>query len=94
VKLSLRDVRRIADDVAKRRTPPLDVVAVKRSQEGSSYTEVLLTTCGFDDEPCRLLVGVSSDISESECQQVIEARLRQHLAEHRRMTVSAPNPTA
>jgi hypothetical protein len=82
-RLSLSDIRRIAETVAKTQTPPLDVVGARHSQEGTSYTEVLLTIRGCRTEPCRVLVGVAGHMSEPECRRVIEAKLNEHLADHK-----------
>ena len=82
--LTLGDVERIAADVAKVMQPPLDVVGATGSEE--AYAEVLLTTRGCREEPCRVLLGVNRELSESDCRHDVEVRLRQHLIEHRQAT--------
>ena len=84
VGLTLDDVERIAADVARAMRPTLDVVGVTGSEE--AYAEVLLTIRGCQEEPCRVLLGVNRESSESDCRHDIEARLRQHLIEHREST--------
>jgi hypothetical protein len=62
--------------------PPLEVVGVASGRGGSAYAEVILTVRGCRVEPCRVIVGISRNASEAECQAAIQARLRQHLDEH------------
>jgi hypothetical protein len=79
----LTDVRRIAADVAKEQDPRLEVVGATAGEGESTYAEVILTVRGCRAEPCRVMIGVSRDVSEPECRGNVTARLREHLAEHR-----------
>jgi len=81
--LPLSEVRRISADVAQRQSPPLDVVAATRAGEDSSYAEVILTIRGCRTEPCMVVIGVSRNASEPEFRDSVDARLREHLNEHR-----------
>jgi hypothetical protein len=81
--LKLTEVRRIAADVARHEKPPLDVVGVIAGEGDSQYAEVILTIRGCQTEPCRMMIGVRREASESECRRAVEARLREHLIEHR-----------
>jgi hypothetical protein len=83
VLLTLTDVRRLAVDAAREQHPPLQVVGVASAGGGSAYAEVILMVRGCRVEPCRVIVGVSRNASEAECREAIQARLQQHLDEHR-----------
>jgi hypothetical protein len=88
--LSLKDIRRIADNVAAAHAPPLDVIAIRHAQEGSSYTEVLLALRESRIEPCRILVGISAYLSEIR----LPARCRVEATAPRRpptLTASSPD---
>ena len=75
--LTLTDVHRIVADVAREKDPPLEVVAAIPADGGSMYTEVVLTVPGCQVEPCRLIVGVSRNMSEPECRRAVKERLEQ-----------------
>jgi hypothetical protein len=85
-RLTLTDVRRIATDVAHALRPSLDVVGVRHSQEGRSYTEVFLTSNDSRPERSRVIVGLHGDLSASECRQAIETELHRYLADLRPLT--------
>ena len=74
--LSLIDVKRIATDVARQRDPALEVVAATPGEEGTGYSELIITVQGSHREPCRLLIGVNRDATERE----IRERFEEHLA--------------
>ena len=53
--LSLQDVQKITDDVARELNPSLAVLAATTAEGGSEYTEVTLTLRGCATEPARRL---------------------------------------
>ena len=76
--LSLSDVRRIVSEVARTKTPTLEVVAARAGRE-SSYTEVILNVRGCGAEPCQMVMGVSRDASETEFRQTVGEQLAEDL---------------
>jgi hypothetical protein len=80
--LSLKDVRRIASDIARVQRPPLEVVAAMPAGE-RTYAEVILTIRGCRTEPCRVIVGVSRNTTEAECRAAVKAALEEHFTVHR-----------
>ena len=80
--VSLNDLQRIAADVARQADDRLEVVAAIPAEGSPVYTEVMLTLRGCRLEPCRMMVGVRRDASESEIRHAVADRLRQHLDEH------------
>lgn len=79
--LTLSDVRRIAGQVAKQQTPPLEVVGAVSGEGAAIYAEVIMTVSGCHVEPCQLVIGVSRVASETECREAVQARLQEHLRE-------------
>jgi len=80
--LTLKDVRRIASEVARQENPALEVIGATSTGDRSAYTEVMLTIRGCRVEPCRVMIGVSRNASEAELRQSVADRLRAHAAEH------------
>lgn len=80
--LTLKEVRRIASEVAQQENPALEVISATSSGDLSAYTEVMLTIRGCRAEPCRLMIGVSRNASEAEFRHAVADRLRAHAAEH------------
>jgi glycerate kinase len=80
--LALKDVRRIASEVAQQQNPALEVISATSADGGSGYAEVMLTVRGCRAEPCRVMIGVSRNASEAELRQAVADRLRAHAAEH------------
>lgn len=80
--LTLKEVRRIASEVARQENPALEVISTTSSGDLSAYTEVMLTIRGCRAEPCRLMIGVSRNTTEAELRQALADRLRAHAAEH------------
>jgi len=64
--LTLTDVRRIASDVAQHEDPNLDVVGVTPREGSSTSAEVIFVSRACDQEPCRVVIGVSRRLSEDE----------------------------
>jgi len=81
--VTLTDVQRIAADVARQEDRRLEVVAAIPAQGEAAYAEVALTIRGCRAEPCRMMIGVSRNASESDIRATVTDRLRQHLDEHR-----------
>ena len=80
--VTLNDLQRIAADVARQEDDRLEVVAAIPAEGSPAYTEVMLTLRGCKVEPCRMMIGVRRDASESEIRETVTDRLRQHLDEH------------
>ncbi len=55
------------------------MMGVTPAEGESSYAEVMLTVAGCHVEPCRMVIGVSRDVSERECRRAVEQRLQAHL---------------
>lgn len=80
--LTLADVQRIATEVATWERADLSV-AVTRAEGESAYAELIVTLLGCAVEPCRILIGVDRDMTESQFRVAVHDDLRQHLQEHR-----------
>ena len=80
--LTLKDVRRVASEVARQENPSLEVISATSSGGESGYAEVMLTFQGCRAEPCRVMIGVSRNASEAELRRAVAERLRAHAAEH------------
>ena len=76
--LELAEVRRIAEDVVRKEDPALEVIEATTAEGGAAYTEVTLTIRGCEEEPCRLVIGISRDAGESALRSTIVSRLREH----------------
>jgi hypothetical protein len=76
--LSLKDVRRIAQDVVTERNANLKVVGVSKS-EGGSYIEVVVIDAKCTDEPCRLVIGGDRRKSESAFRTAMQVQLQDQL---------------
>lgn len=81
--VTLTEVQRIAADVARRQDRRLEVIGAVPAEGEPVYAEVILTLRGCQAEPCRIMIGVRRDSSESEIRDAVTDRLRQHLDEHR-----------
>jgi hypothetical protein len=79
--LSLSDVQRIAVDVAQQQQLDLDVIGVTRREGSSTSAEVVFAVRDCGGEPCRVVIGVSRQISEGECRGMVRTRLQERLAE-------------
>jgi len=86
VSFTLSDVQRIAADVARQQDGRLEVVGAVPAQGEAGYTEVILTLrgCQADEEPCRMMIGVTRDASESQIRRAVTKSLREHLDDHPR----------
>jgi hypothetical protein len=78
--LTLTEVRRIASDVARHDYPDVDVLGVTPREGSSTSAEVIFAIRACDHEPCRVLIGVSRQISEGECRGTVRAQLHERLA--------------
>jgi hypothetical protein len=81
--LDVADVTRIATQVVRDQSLPLNVIGAVRGGDDSDYVEILLTVSGCASAPCQLTVGVFRNVSEEDLSTDIETRLRRHLDEHR-----------
>src|SRR5262245_43765308 len=81
--LTLNDVRRIAMDVAAQQHPSLDVIGVTTREGSSGSAEVILALRDCQNEPCRMVIGVSRQISEVECRGAVRTRIQEHLRSKR-----------
>ena len=77
--LTLTDVRRIASDVAQHEDPDLDVAGVTPREGSSTSAEVIFVSRACDQEPCRVVIGVSRRLSEDECRGTVQRRLKERL---------------
>ena len=77
--LSLKDVRRIAQDVVTAQDPNLNVVGVSRSEGGSAYIEVVVIDAKCAEEPCRLVIGGDRRKSESASRAAMQQQLQEQL---------------
>lgn len=80
--LALSDVRRIANDVARRHDHSISVAGVT-VEGGAAYAEVIVTLEQCAQEPCLLNIGIPRDVSEAAFERLMDERLRDHLASHR-----------
>jgi hypothetical protein len=78
--LTLTDVRLIASEVARHEDPNLDVVGVTLREGSSSSAEVIFADRACDEEPCRVVIGVSRRLSADECRGAVRAGLQERLA--------------
>jgi hypothetical protein len=78
--LTLIDVRRIASDVAKEDHPDVNVIGVTRREGSSTSAEVIFAVRACEHEPCRVVIGVSRQVSEGECRGTVRTRLRERFA--------------
>ena len=81
--LDVADVTRIATEVARQRSLPLDVMGAVSGGGDSDYVEILLTVSGCASEPCQLTIGVFRNVSAEDLSSAIETQLRRHLDDHR-----------
>jgi hypothetical protein len=79
--LTVKDVTRIATQVAREQSSNLEVVAVTLGGEGN-YAEVIVDITGCRSEPCRFSVGVFRDASPAVVHDEISGQLRRHMREH------------
>jgi hypothetical protein len=82
--MKLKEVGRIAAEVAQQLNANLDVVATLPSEESTTYSEVLLTVRGCASEPCRVVLSVRRDEPEGRVRAALTDALRKHLAQHAR----------
>ena len=75
--LSLMDVRRIASDVVQQEHPCVDVIGVT-PREGSTTSAEVIFIVRDCDEPSRVVIGVSRQVSEIECRCDVRTRLEKH----------------
>ena len=81
--LSLKDVRRIAQDVVTARDANLKVVGVTKS-EGGSYIEVVVIDAKCAEELCRLVIGGDRGKSEPAFRTAMQQQLQDQLERRER----------
>jgi|RhiMethySRZTD1v2_1073278.scaffolds.fasta_scaffold688447_1 hypothetical protein len=57
---------------------PAEVVATAPGGHDTNYVEVILTVVTGDDAPCRVVVGIDRNQSDSEIRAAVTASLRNH----------------
>ena len=77
--LTLTDVERMAREIARDEDPALEVVAARNGEGAADYTEVILTLNRSDDEPARLVIGVTRNATEDDIRRLLRSSLRDHL---------------
>jgi hypothetical protein len=77
--LDLREVRRIAEDVARAEDPALELIAATASRGGSAYIELTLRIQGDGDEPSLFVVGADRSGGEAPLRSGIARELRRRL---------------
>jgi len=82
--LSLLEVQRITDEVARERHPSIAVLAAMTAEGGSEYTEVTLSLRGCASEPCLMTIGLDRSAPESVLRARVDEQLREHLESHKR----------
>ena len=93
--MNLAEVHQTAVAVVRERAPQLEVLGVTSAEGGSDYTEVFLMIRGCAQEPCRLVLGVSRDLTPTELRRQIAEQIAQHLLMHARLRArSADTPTS
>jgi hypothetical protein len=76
--LTLRDVQRIATDIAENEAE-LEVVGAIPSEGDATYAEVVFVVTDSPAGPQRLVVGVSRNTTELACRAAVETQLHQRL---------------
>jgi hypothetical protein len=77
--LGLKDLRRVASDVAREEDPALRVLAATNGEGATDYSEVTVMLDRPGSNPSRVIVGVRRHASESQIRQVVREQLRDHL---------------
>jgi hypothetical protein len=80
VRVSLKTVSDIANDVAREQNDRLEVVGVSPGEGDGAYTEILIVVNGCRKNPCNISLGVLRDVTEAELRSTISDKLREHLA--------------
>jgi hypothetical protein len=80
VRVSLKTVSDIANDVAREQNDRLQVVGVSPGEGDGAYTEIMIVVNGCRKNPCNISLGVLRDVSEAELRSTIADKLREHLA--------------
>jgi hypothetical protein len=80
MRLDLKTVAEIANEVAREQNNKLEVVGVSPAGDGN-YTEIMIVVKGCRVEPCAISLGVLRDVgSQDELRATIAEKLRTHLA--------------
>ena len=77
--LRLKDLHRVATDVAREEDPALRVLAVRNAEGATDYSEVTLMLDRPMSNPSRVIVGVRRHATESQIRRVVREQLRDHL---------------
>ena len=83
LRLTLKALRQIAQDIATAYDPKLKVISAAMSSGGSAYVELTLTIEGCSVHPCTLIVGVDRTKDQAAIRTNIEHQLREHITRHR-----------
>jgi hypothetical protein len=80
MRLDLKTVAEIANEVAREQNNKLEVVGVSPAGHGN-YTEIMIVVKGCRIEPCAISLGVLREVeSQEELRANIAEKLRTHLA--------------
>ena len=77
--LRLKDLRRVASDVAREENPALHVLAARNAEGATDYSEVTVILDRPRSDPSRIILGVRRHESESQIRRVVREQLRDHL---------------
>jgi hypothetical protein len=76
MKLSLRDLRRVAIDVAHDENPMVRVLAAMNNEGAADYAEVTFALPEKAARPSRVVIGLSREASEPQIRQLLHQRLK------------------
>jgi len=80
MRVDLKTVAEIANQVAREQNDKLEVVGVSPAGNGN-YTEIMIVVKGCRVEPCAISLGVLREVaSQEELRASIADKLRTHLA--------------
>jgi hypothetical protein len=79
MKLSLQDLRRLADEIAGEEDPPFEVAGATHAEGGPTYAEIIFSRRDGHADTDPVVVGVDRDMTEEECRKHIRAQLRRLL---------------
>jgi hypothetical protein len=79
VRVSLKTVSDIANEVIRKQDDRLEVVGVSPGVGDGAYTEIMIVVNGCRKNPCNISLGVLRDVSEEELRVTIAQKLREHM---------------
>jgi hypothetical protein len=80
VRVSLKTVADIANDVIRKENDRLQVVGVSPGEGDGAYTEIMIVVNGCRRDPCSISLGILRDVSQEELRSTITEKLREHLS--------------